>query len=163
MIRAIFPSDAFIPKQRSIKAKVSVFARDTVAEACTLIDSGATKNFISPSFISQYSISTHLLSKTRTVCNVDGTKNQNGNIEEAANLKLSYFKINGTIKRKPQTFFVLELGEDDMILGYPMLQAINPKINWTKGKLKGTFTLSLLEAFKAKRSNKITQTPSKLT
>jgi hypothetical protein len=27
-------------------------------------------------------------------------KNQNGNIEEAADLELSYFKINGTIKQK---------------------------------------------------------------
>jgi hypothetical protein len=92
-----------------------------MAEAHTLIDSGATKNFISPSFISQYSILTCLLSKTRTVCNVNGTKNQNGNIEETADLKLSYFKTNGTIKRKPQTFFILELGEDDIILGYPAL------------------------------------------
>jgi hypothetical protein len=129
MIRAIFPSDAFIPKQQSIKAKVSVFARDVAAEACALIDSRATENFISPSFISQYSIPTHLLSKTRTICNVDGIKNQNGNIEETANLELSYFKTNGTIKQKPQTFFVLELGEDDMILGYLALQATNPKIN----------------------------------
>jgi hypothetical protein len=52
MIRAIFPSDAFIPKQRSIKAKVSVFARDAAAEAHALIDSGATENFNSLSFIS---------------------------------------------------------------------------------------------------------------
>jgi hypothetical protein len=50
-----------------------------------------------------------------------------------------------------------------MILGYPALQAINPKINWTKGELKGTFTTSLLEASKAKQSNKITYTPNKLT
>jgi hypothetical protein len=121
-----------------------------VTEAHALIDSGATENFISPSFISRYSIPTYLLSKTRTVCNVDRTKNQNGNIEETADLKLSYFKTNSTIKQKPQTFFVLELEEDDMILGYPALQATNPKINWTKGKLKGTFTTSLLEASKAK-------------
>jgi aspartyl protease len=150
MIRAIFPSNAFVLKQQSIKAKVSVFARDTVAEAHTLIDSGATENFISPSFISQYSIPTCLLSKTRTVHNVDGTKNQNGNIEETADLELSYFKTNSTIKQKPQTFFVLELGEDDMILGYSVLQATNPKINWTKGELKGTFTTSLLKASKTK-------------
>jgi hypothetical protein len=75
MIRAIFPSNAFVPKQWSIKAKVSVLARDAVAEARALIDSEATENFISPSFISQYSIPTCLLSKTRTVRNVDGMKN----------------------------------------------------------------------------------------
>jgi hypothetical protein len=98
MIRAIFPSDAFIPKQRSIKAKVQVFAKDVVAKAHALIDSRATENFIFPSFISQYSIPICLLSKTRTICNVDGMKNQNGNIEETADLELSYFKTNGTIK-----------------------------------------------------------------
>jgi hypothetical protein len=101
MIRAIFSSDAFIPKQRSIKAKVQVFAKDTAAEACTLIDSGVIENFIFPSFISRYSISIHLLSKTRTVRNVNGTKNQNGNIEETADLELNYLKTNGIIKQKP--------------------------------------------------------------
>src|SRR5258708_13379711 len=126
MIRAIFPSDAFVPKERTNKAKVRMYNSKVAAEARAIIDSGATENFISPSFISQYSIPTHSLSKPKIVRNVDGTKNRNGNIEELVNFEIAYLQINGQLKRKKQTFLILDLGEDDMILGYPFLQATNP-------------------------------------
>src|SRR5713226_9950977 len=93
MIRAIFPSDAFVPKQQSIKAKVQMFTSKVVAEARALIDSGTTENFISPSFISRYSIPTHSLSKPKIVRNVDGTKNRNGNIEELVNFEIAYLDL----------------------------------------------------------------------
>ncbi len=41
-----------------------------------------------------------------------------------------------------QTFLILDLEEDDMILGYPFLQVTNPEINWTKGNIKGTLWAS---------------------
>ena len=152
MIRAIFPSDAFVPKQRSIKAKVQMFTSKVAAEARALIDSGATENFISPSFISRYSIPTHSLSKPKIVRNVDGTKNRNGNIEELVNFEIAYLKINGQLKRKMQTFLILDLGEDDMILGYPFLQATNPEINWTEGNIKGTLWASTEDIAEVRKS-----------
>src|SRR5258708_23992026 len=142
MIRAIFPSDAFVPKQQSIKAKVRMYTSKVAAEARALIDSGATENFISPSFISQYSIPTHSLSKPKIVRNVDGTKNRNGSIEELVNFEIAYLKLNDQRKCKMQTFLILDLEEDAMILGYPFLQVTNPEINWTKGNIKGTLWAS---------------------
>ncbi|HEX9503014.1 MAG TPA: retropepsin-like aspartic protease [Patescibacteria group bacterium] len=152
MIRAIFPSDAFVLKQRSIKAKVQMYTSKVAAEAQALIDSGATENFISPSFISRYNIPTHSLSKPKIVRNVDGTKNQNGNIEELVNFKIAYLKLNGQLKRKMQTFLILDLGEDDMILGYPFLQATNPEINWTEGNIKGTLWASTEDIAEVRKS-----------
>jgi hypothetical protein len=33
------------------------------------------------------------------------------------------------------------IGEDDLILGYPFLEATNPKISWTEGIIEGTVIL----------------------
>src|SRR5260370_977722 len=162
MIRAIFPSDAFVPKQRSIKAKVQMFTLKVAAEARALIDSGATENFISHSFISRYSIPTHSLSKPKIVRNVDGTKNRNGNIEELVNFEIAYLKINGQLKRKMQTFLILDLGEDDIILGYSFLQATNPEINWTEGNIKGTLWASTEDIAKVRKSTNPDKPESKI-
>src|SRR5260370_8546113 len=152
MIRAIFPSDAFVPKQQSIKAKVRMYTSKVAAEARALIDSGATENFISPSFISRYSIPTHSLRKTKIERNIDGTKNQNGSIEELVNFEIAYLKLNGQLKCKMQTFLILDLGEDNMILGYPFLQATNPEINWTEGNIKGTLWASTEDIAEVRKS-----------
>jgi len=34
-----------------------------------------------------------------------------------------------------QWFFVLDLGQDQALLGYPFLQEFNPQVDWEKGKL----------------------------
>jgi hypothetical protein len=36
---------------------------------------------------------------------------------------------------------VANIGEDDLILGYPFLEATDPKIHWTEGKIEGTVIL----------------------
>jgi hypothetical protein len=40
---------------------------------------------------------------------------------------------------KPQEhlFFVTDIGEDDVILGYPFFEAATPHINWKTGELMG--------------------------
>ncbi len=51
-----------------------------------------------------------------------------------------------------QTFLILDLGEDDMILGYPFLQATNPEINWTEGNIKGTLWASTEDIAEVRKS-----------
>jgi hypothetical protein len=34
-----------------------------------------------------------------------------------------------------------EVDHDEILLGYPFLEAVNPQINWRSGKLYGTVTL----------------------
>ena len=43
-------------------------------------------------------------------------------------------------------FYLTNLGEDWMLLGFPWLTAFNPKINWTEGTMEN---LSLCITFKA--------------
>jgi len=40
------------------------------------------------------------------------------------------------------TFLVADIGEDDLILGYPFFESANPQIDWTNGFLEGNIILS---------------------
>jgi hypothetical protein len=61
---------------------------------------------------------------------VDGTKNNIGNVSAAAHLDVTYNN-----KKEQHTFYIIDLGEDHMLLGMPFLAATNPEIDWTQGKL----------------------------
>jgi len=64
---------------------------------------------------------------------VDGTENRGGQITHCVHLYIQYEN-----KQKRAKFFIINLGKDQLILGYPWLEEFNPEINWTKGKLPGT-------------------------
>ena len=76
------------------------------------------------------------LKKERKLFNVDGSQNQLGGITEIALL---------AIKSRQRTanhqFLVTNIGEDDLVLGYPFFEAVNPQINWKTGTTKETITL----------------------
>jgi hypothetical protein len=133
MLRAIFPQAVFIPNQRSVHANIKLHSRTLHSEVSTLIDSGATENFITPDVIEFFNILTFTLPKPQTIHNVDGTKNRIGQVTKAANLDISY---NG--KRDVHIFYVIDLGDDHMLLGMPFMAATNPNIDWTKGEIYGT-------------------------
>jgi hypothetical protein len=66
---------------------------------------------------------------------VDGTHNQASLIEESVHL---YVERGGECTRTQ--FHITNLGRDQIIFGYPWLEAFNPKINWKEGKLLGPQT-----------------------
>jgi hypothetical protein len=55
---------------------------------------------------------------------VDGTLNQSGEVTEGVVLIV---KHNG--KPQKHLFYMANIGEDNIILGYPFLEAANPKIS----------------------------------
>ena len=132
MVRVVFNADVFVPKQRSVKATVKLRTKDHKGTVEALIDSGATDNFICPSLANRYKFPIYKLKKERIIRNVDGTRNSLGGITEATDLDVYY----GPHKMK-QTFFIINLGGDDMLLGYPFLKATNPPIDWAQGKFYG--------------------------
>ncbi len=132
MIRATFPSDVFIPRKRAVTIQVNMHTRNLKANIDALLDSGATDNFISPTEINRFKIKTYPLSKPKIIHNVDGSKNSIGSITSTCNLEIQH----GNLK-KTHCFFIIDLGSDCMLLGYPFLAAYNPKINWTEGKVYG--------------------------
>jgi hypothetical protein len=126
MLRAIFSKDFFIPKQRAMKAKVTIKSKDFKATTFALIDSGATDNFISPYLVNRHKLPQYELPRPRVVRNVDGSRNSIKEVTHTAVLRVNYQE-----EEVFQRFFIINLGTDDLILGYPILEASNPQIDWT--------------------------------
>jgi hypothetical protein len=76
------------------------------------------------------------LPKPQKVKNMDGTLNQSREVTEGVILIIKY---NG--RPQKHLFYVANIGEDDLILGYPFLEATDPKISWTEGTIEGTIIL----------------------
>ncbi|KAF8747140.1 Paternally expressed 10 [Rhizoctonia solani] len=94
----------------------------------TLIDSGATSNFISPAIVEKYKIPKTLLENPRVVRMLDGTISQTGRIWHQVQLAVS---ANGHPHTIP--FLVCPIGNTPAILGMTWLTAETPLINWQQG------------------------------
>ena len=125
MLRAIFPQAAFLPQDHSIKVPFNLRSASLISEIDTLIDSGATDNFIFPHVVKQWEITTQPIGMPKAIRNVDGTVNTIGQVTETVKLSL-HFKD----KTYDQSFYVADLETDHVLLGMPFLSAANPKINW---------------------------------
>jgi Retroviral aspartyl protease len=97
-----------------------------------LIDSGATENFIDYRTAIRWRVKTKDLRQPRKVYNVDGTLNQGGIISKSCVLR-----IQRGDQQLAQQFYVTNLGQDRIILGYPWLREFNPEIDWGEGTLIG--------------------------
>ena len=75
---------------KSLKLKVSIETTDTaeVKSVNSLVDSGATGNFIDRDYVRTHRLTTRKLSRPVPVFNVDGTPNEAGSITEVADLHL---------------------------------------------------------------------------
>ncbi|KAF8761152.1 hypothetical protein RHS01_00321 [Rhizoctonia solani] len=94
----------------------------------TLIDSGATSNFISPSIVEKYKIPKTQLENPRVVRMLDGTISQTGRIWHQVQLAVS---ANGHPHTIP--FLVCPIGNTPAILGMTWLTAEAPLIDWQQG------------------------------
>ena len=108
--------------------KVFLHSRDQKAETNALLDSGATENFIHPNYARQKKLPVKLLPNPRKIVNVDGTPNAAGEIKHYTDLEMTQ----GT-KRVQLRFFLTDIEERDVILGYPWFAAIQPNIDWARG------------------------------
>ena len=100
------------------------------------MNSGATESFIHPQLVEELKIPLCRLQKVRRVRNVDGLPNQIGGVTHTANFMIQFGEY-VTL----HWFLVADIGEDNLILGYPFFEAANPVINWIKGTIKGGVAL----------------------
>ncbi|QRV73374.1 Transposon Tf2-1 polyprotein [Ceratobasidium sp. AG-Ba] len=90
----------------------------------TLVDSGCSKNFLDINFAKNNNIPLTPLVNPRTVIAIDGKELPN-KIKNKTTLEV---EIKGWTF--DVTFFIMDLGDTDMILGLDWLQDADPDINW---------------------------------
>jgi hypothetical protein len=112
----------------TVHVYVNSVAKRTETQA--LLDSGATENFMSEDFTRSARLPFNPLPEARKVYNVDETPNKNGKITHFTDLE-----IRTGSERRNQHFFLTNLEEQKVILGYPWFATVQPKINWAKGWL----------------------------
>jgi hypothetical protein len=92
------------------------------------VDSGATKNFLHLSYAKWLCLPIKQLQNPQKLFNVDGTENKNGKLQYYTDLDLQ----TGS-NRIVMRFFLAELGEHKVILGYLWFAANQPHIDWRNG------------------------------
>ena len=92
------------------------------AEALTLVDSGATKNFMNLDYAHYLRLPIQRLVQPQKLYNVDGTSNQSGDLLYYSNLSVQMGD-----KQVNLQFSLSNLGKNKAILGYPWFIAMQPK------------------------------------
>ncbi|CCO34658.1 hypothetical protein RSOLAG1IB_09781 [Rhizoctonia solani AG-1 IB] len=96
----------------------------------TLINSGATSNFISPSIVEKLRLPKRSLETPQIVRMLDGTLSQNGKIWHKVEVSV---EIQKHVHQIP--FLVCPIGKHEAILGMRWLSSEDPKIEWAKGTI----------------------------
>src|SRR5712672_2783766 len=104
----------FITKRNALTIKLVLRTTHKTEEA--LIDSGATEIFLDPQTVTKLQLITEDLDKPQSIHNIDGTNNQAGLITKKCQLKIKIGKVD-----QEMDFFITNLGQDRIVLGYPFL------------------------------------------
>ena len=104
---------------------VSIRTRYFMADKKALVDSGATDNFIHPAFAKRLGLTMTPLEKPKRIYNIDNTSNKSGSITHSLELKVTTKGI-----EKVMRFLVTDIGNEDILLGYPWLATFEPKFGW---------------------------------
>jgi hypothetical protein len=96
----------------------------------SLIDSGATANFISPSVVESLKIPKIALTHPQNIHMLDGSNPKTGKVWHKVHLQFQCQGIPSSAK-----FLICPIGNNQMILGIPWLKAQNPHINWKEQTL----------------------------
>ena len=108
-----------------MRVPVSIRTRYFMAEKKALVDSGATDNFIHPAFTRRLGLVMTPLDKPKRIYNIDNTSNKSGSITHSLELKVTTKGI-----EKVMRFLVTDIGNEDILLGYPWLATFEPKFGW---------------------------------
>jgi len=98
------------------------------AKMIALLDSGVTENFMSLDYAKHLHLPIKTLKEPRQLFNVDGTPNQAGDLKYYTDLATRTGNQSRTLQ-----YFLSNLRDNKVILGYPWFTAAQPKIDWAQG------------------------------
>ena len=108
-----------------MRIPVSIRTRYYMADTKALVDSGATENFMHPTFARRLGLGLRLLEKPKRIFNIDNSTNKAGSITQYLDLQV---QAKGT--NKVMRFYITDIGNEQILLGYPWLATFEPKFNW---------------------------------
>jgi hypothetical protein len=100
-------------------------SRSKRANAVALLDSGATENFMNLEYTKYLHMPIQCLKEPRNLFNIDDTLNKSRELQFFTDLQVQTRSQWTTLR-----FFLSNLGENKIILGYPWFAAFQPKIDW---------------------------------
>jgi len=103
------------------------------AEMTSLLDSGATENFLNLDYAKWLKLPIRRLPFLRKLFNIDGTENKAGQLQFYTDLAIQTGATTTNMR-----LFLTQLEEHKAILGYPWFAATRPKINWKRGWINHT-------------------------
>jgi hypothetical protein len=124
-VRAFGCKSVYITRYRSMKVPVSFRTLHAMADKHILVDSGATDNFIHPKLLKRLGLGAQALDQPRKIWNIDGTTNRAGQLTHFVDLEVCTED-----KEEKMRFLITDLGNEDLILGYPWLAMFEPQFNW---------------------------------
>src|SRR6266853_1160391 len=128
LIRQYRDKDVFISARKSMTLCVYLHSKSKRAETLALLDSGATENFMSLDYAKHLHLPIKTLQEPRRLFNVNGTPNKAGDLKYYTDLGTRTGTSTRTLR-----YFLSDLGDSKVILGYPWFAAAQPKIDWARG------------------------------
>ncbi len=125
LIRWYRDKDVFISARKSMTLCVYLHSKSKRAETIALLNSGATENFMSLDYAKHLHLPIKTLQEPRKLFNVDGTPNKAGDLKYYTDLGTRTGTSTCTLR-----YFLSNLGDSRVILGYPWFAAAQPKIDW---------------------------------
>ncbi len=124
LIRWYRDKDVFISTRKSMTLCVYLQSKSKRAETIALLDSGATENFMSLDYAKHLHLPIKTLKEPRKLFNINRTPNKAGDLKYYMDLGMRTGTSTQTLH-----YFLSNLGDSRVILGYPWFAAAQPKID----------------------------------
>jgi len=129
---SILPVFVASRESKSIQIPISLTGENhKTAETQALVDCGTSGCFVDAALVAHLGWQMTQLATPGTAYNVDGTPNNNSLIQLMVSLTL----LIGD-RDEQCAFYVIQCGNEDVILGLPWLCKANPSIDWATGTVK---------------------------
>src|SRR5712672_3621629 len=128
LIRNSDRTNVYMSICKSMTVRTYIHSPHKRVETTALLDSGATENFMNLAYAKWLKLPIKTLRYPRPLFNVDRSTNKQGDLKFYSDLIIR----TGTT-RKNMRFFLSDLGNHQLILGYPWFAAYQPKVDWAKG------------------------------
>ncbi len=119
--------------RKTIYLKINIQNRNGSlnADETALADTGASGLFIDERYANYMKMERRILDEPLEVYNVDGTLNKKGTITHYTRILLS---LGG--RSTWEIFYIMNLGYQRIILGFPWFKKHNPDIDWSTGRIQ---------------------------